>query len=132
MKGVPGWYMDNKLFVGNLSWSAEEQDLQDLFAQVGSVQEVAIMRDKFTGKARGFAFVTMSTPDEAQEAIRRFEGQEFMGREMKVNIARPREDRPAPRGGGFGGGSRGGDRPRGGGGNFDRRKSFSRDREDRY
>ena len=126
--------MENKLFVGNLSWHAEEQELQDLFAKAGTVSEVAIMRDKFTGRARGFAFVTMSSDQEAQEAIRLFEGQEFMGRPMKVNVARPREDRPSF-GGGQGGGaprrSFGG--PRQGGG-FDRgapRRGGFRDRGDR-
>lgn len=105
--------MENKLFVGNLSWHAEEQELQDLFSKAGTVTEVAIMRDKFTGRARGFAFVTMGTPEEAQEAIRQFEGQEFMGRPMKVNVARPREERPPYQGGGaprrnFGGSRQGG------------------------
>ncbi len=118
--------MENKLFVGNLSWHAEEQELQDLFAKAGNVTEVAIMRDKFTGRARGFAFVTMSTDAEAEEAVRMFEGQEFMGRPMKVNVARPREDRPqGGGGGGFQRGGGGGQRrgfggPRQGGGGYDR------------
>ncbi len=127
-------YMENKLFVGNLSWDATEDDLQELFAKAGTVTEVAVMRDRFTGRARGFAFVSMSSPEEAQEAIHQFENQEFMGRPMKVNIARPKEDRPAyggPRGGGGGGGGgydRGGP-PSGGGGGY--RKSFDRRRSNR-
>jgi RNA recognition motif-containing protein len=126
--------MENKLFVGNLSWDATEDDLQELFAKAGTVTEVAVMRDRFTGRARGFAFVSMSSPEEAQEAIHQFENQEFMGRPMKVNIARPKEDRPAyggPRGGGGGGGGgydRGGP-PSGGGGGY--RKSFDRRRSNR-
>jgi RNA recognition motif-containing protein len=124
-------YMENKLFVGNLSWDATEDDLQELFGKAGTVTEVAVMRDRFTGRARGFAFVSMSTPEEAQEAIRQFENQEFMGRPMKVNVARPKEERPAysgPRGGGGGGGGydRGGGGGGGGGGGY--RKSFDRRR----
>jgi RNA recognition motif-containing protein len=114
-------YMENKLFVGNLSWDATEDDLQELFGKAGSVTEVAVMRDRFTGRARGFAFVSMSTPEEAQQAISQFENQEFMGRPMKVNIARPKEERPAyggPRGGGGGGG--GGGYGGGGGGGYGR------------
>src|SRR5579863_2853789 len=100
--------MENKMFVGNLSWDAVEDDLQELFSKAGTVTEVAVMRDRFTGRARGFAFVTMSTPEEAQEAIRQFENQEFMGRPLKVNIARPKEERAPYSGGGGGGGGYGG------------------------
>jgi RNA recognition motif-containing protein len=127
--------MENKLFVGNLSWDATEDDLQELFGKAGTVTEVAVMRDRFTGRARGFAFITMSTPEEALEAIRQLENMEFMGRPMKVNIARPKEERPAysgPRGGGGGGGGgydRGG--PSGGGGGGGYRKSFDRRRSSR-
>ena len=115
--------MENKLFVGNLSWDAVEDDLQELFGKAGTVSEVAVMRDRFTGRARGFAFVTMSSDEEANEAIRQLEGQEFMGRPLKVNLARPKEDRGGG-GGGYGGGQGGG-----GGGqrkSFDRRRSFDR------
>jgi RNA recognition motif-containing protein len=118
--------MGNKLYVGNLSFSTTEIDLQDLFAQAGSVTEVALMQDKFTGKSRGFAFVTMSSDDEAQKAITEFNGKEVQGRRLTVNEARPREDRPpggggggGPRksyGGGGGGGGRGGYGGGGGGG----------------
>jgi RNA recognition motif-containing protein len=134
--------MENKMFVGNLSWDAVEDDLQELFSKAGTVTEVAVMRDRFTGRARGFAFVTMSTAEEAQEAIRQFENQEFMGRPLKVNIARPKEER-APGGysgggggGGYGGGhggGHGGHGGHGGGGGYrksfgggDRRRSFNR------
>ena len=97
--------MGNKLYVGNLSFDATEMDLQDLFAEAGSVTETALMQDKFTGKSRGFAFVTMSSDEEAQKAISLFHGKDLHGRPLTVNEARPREDRT---GGGprrdFGGG----------------------------
>ncbi len=95
--------MSTKLYVGNLSFDTTEMDLQDHFAQAGSVTETALMQDKFTGKSRGFAFVTMSSADEAQKAISMFHGQNFQNRALTVNEARPREDRP---GGGGGGGPR--------------------------
>jgi cold-inducible RNA-binding protein len=105
--------MSTKLYVGNLSFDTTEIDLQDHFAQVGTVTEAALMQDKFTGKSRGFAFVTMSSADEAQKAISQFHGQNFQNRPLTVNEARPREDR-APGGGGprksFGGGGGAGDR----------------------
>ena len=107
--------MSTKLYVGNLSFDTTEIDLQDHFAQVGTVTEAALMQDKFTGKSRGFAFVTMSSADEAQKAISQFHGQNFQNRALTVNEARPREDRTGggPRksfggGGGGGGGDRGG------------------------
>jgi cold-inducible RNA-binding protein len=113
--------MSNKLYVGNLSFDTTEIDLQDTFAEAGTVSEVALMQDKFTGKSRGFAFVTMSTPEEAQKAISLFHGKTVGGRPLTVNEARPREDRPPGGGGGprrsFGGGGGGGPRgDRGGGG----------------
>ena len=98
--------MSNKLYVGNLSFDTTEIDLQDAFAQAGTVTEVALMQDKFTGRSRGFAFVTMSSGDEAQKAISLFHGKNLQGRALTVNEARPREDRPA----GGGGGSRRDDR----------------------
>jgi RNA recognition motif-containing protein len=103
--------MSNKLYVGNLSYDTTEIDLQDTFAEAGTVTEVALMQDKFTGKSRGFAFVTMSSPEEAQKAISLFHGKSVGGRALTVNEARPREDRPP--GGGGGGGQR---RSYGGGG----------------
>lgn len=89
--------MDNKLFVGNLAWETNEDDLKQHFSQFGNVDSAEVMRDKFTGRARGFGFVIMSTPEEAQAAIEKTEGVEFMGRPLKVNIARPREDTPPER-----------------------------------
>src|SRR5215210_4115516 len=103
--------MGNKLYVGNLSFNTTETDLQDLFGQAGTVSEVMLVQDKFTGKSRGFAFVTMGSDQDAQNAITQFHGKAMDGRPLTVNEARPREDRP---GGGYGGG--GGGRGFGGGG----------------
>ena len=105
--------MSTKLYVGNLSFDTSEVDLQDHFAQAGKVTEAALMQDKFTGKSRGFAFVTMSSAEEGQKAISLFHGKTVQGRPLTVNEARPREDRTGggPRrdfGGGGGGGNRGG------------------------
>jgi RNA recognition motif-containing protein len=85
--------MSSKLYVGNLSFETTELDLQDYFAQAGTVQETALMQDRFTGKSRGFAFVTMSTAEEAQKAISLFHGKDFMNRSLMVNEARPVADR---------------------------------------
>ena len=104
--------MGTKLYVGNLSFNTTETDLQDLFAQAGPVQEVTLMQDKFTGKSRGFAFVTMTTEGDAQKAITEFNGKTVEGRPLTVNEARPREPRPP----GGGGGGRGGGYGGGGGG----------------
>ena len=98
--------MSNKLFVGNLSFNTTENDLQDAFAAYGTVTEANLMMDRMTNRPRGFAFVTMSTPEEAQKAIAGLNGRDLGGRDVTVNIARPREDRPAGGGGGrreFGG-----------------------------
>src|SRR5260370_42392697 len=97
--------MGTKLYVGNLSFNTTENELQELFSQAGTVQEVTLMQDKFTGKSRGFAFVTMSSEQEAQNAITQFNGKSVEGRSLTVNEARPREPRPP---GGGGGGGRGG------------------------
>src|SRR3979490_2513925 len=107
--------MGTKLYVGNLSFNTTETDLQDLFAQAGPVQEVTLMQDKFTGKSRGFAFVTMTTEADAQKAITEFNGKTVEGRPLTVNEARPREARP-PGGGRSGGGYGGGGGGYGGGG----------------
>jgi cold-inducible RNA-binding protein len=104
--------MSTKLFVGNLSFNTTENDLQDAFAAHGTVIEANLMMDRMTGKPRGFAFITMSTPDEAQKAIDALNGTSLDGRNLTVNIARPREERPAGGGGGGGRGYGGG----GGGG----------------
>jgi cold-inducible RNA-binding protein len=85
--------MSNKLYVGNLSFDTTENDLQDTFAEAGTVTEAALMQDKFTGKSRGFAFVTMSSSEEAQKAISLLHGKTVQGRSLTVNEARPREDR---------------------------------------
>ena len=104
------------MFVGNLPWSATEEDLNQLFRQFGTVDSVEVLRDKFTNRARGFAFVSMSTDAEAAAAVAGTDGQDFGGRPLKVNIARPREEGAprrsfdGPREGGFGGGA-----PRSGG-----------------
>jgi RNA recognition motif-containing protein len=103
--------MNTKLFVGNLSFDTTELDLQDMFAACGPVTEVNIVTDRATGRPRGFAFVTMATPEGAQAAIQQLSGKNVNGRDLTVNEARPREERG---GGGFGGG--GGGRGYGGGG----------------
>ena len=104
--------MSNKLFVGNLSFDTTENELQDAFAAHGTVTETNLMMDRTTGRPRGFGFVTMSTPEEAQKAIEALNGAQLGGRALTVNIARPREDRPP----GGGGGGRGPRREYGGGG----------------
>jgi cold-inducible RNA-binding protein len=102
--------MSNKLFVGNLSFNTTENDLQDMFAAFGTVTEANLMMDRATGRPRGFGFITMGTPDEAQKAIAGLHGKSVDGRELTVNVAKPREERS---GGGGGGGGR---REYGGGG----------------
>ena len=110
--------MDNnsRLFVGNLSFQTLERDLQDHFSAAGVVTNVNLMLDKFTGKSRGFAFVEFNTPDEANNAVEMLQGKELGGRALTVNIARPREDRPPGRGGGFRGDRGPGGEGGGGGG----------------
>ncbi len=93
--------MGNKLYVGNLSFNTTEIAIQDLFSQFGAVSEVMLMQDKFTGRSRGFAFVTMGSDSEAQAAVAQLHGKELDGRALTVNEARPREER-APGGGGGG------------------------------
>jgi RNA recognition motif-containing protein len=107
--------MGTKLYVGNLSFNTTENELQELFSQAGAVQEVMLMQDKFTGKSRGFAFVTMGSEQDAQNAISKLNGQTVEGRPLTVNEARPRESRP-PGGGGGGRGYGGGGGGYGGGG----------------
>jgi len=91
--------MSNKIFVGNLSFETTENDLQDAFAAFGTVTEANLMMDRTTNRPRGFGFVTMGTPEEAQNAIAGLNGRELAGRALTVNLARPREDRPAGGGG---------------------------------
>ena len=103
--------MGNKLYVGNLSYNVRDEDLQQAFAQYGSVSSAKVMMDRDTGRSKGFGFVEMGSDAEAQAAINGMNGQSLDGRAIVVNEARPREERP----GGFGGG---GGRPSGGGGGF--------------
>ena len=91
--------MNNKLFVGNLSFNTTENDLQDLFAAHGTVTEANLMMDRATGRARGFGFVTMGTPEEAQKAVEALNGHSLDGRALTVNVARPREERSSGGGG---------------------------------
>ncbi len=100
--------MGRKLYVGNLPYSASEQDLQDLFSQAGPVDSVNVMRDMATGRARGFAFVEMGSDADAQKAIDQFNNTDFGGRNLTVNEARPK----TPGGGGGYGGGGGGSRRR--------------------
>jgi cold-inducible RNA-binding protein len=100
--------MSTKLYVGNLSFQTTSQELEALFAQAGTVQSANVMEDRDTGRSRGFAFVEMSTQEEATSAIEQFNGKEVGGRAMKVNEAKPRENRSGGRGfsdnrGAFGG-----------------------------
>ncbi len=103
--------MATKLYVGGLPYSTQEDVLKEHFAQAGSVASAVIIMDKMSGRSKGFGFVEMSSDEEAQNAISMFNGQEFEGRKLTVNEARPMEARP-PRtggnGGGYGGGSNGG------------------------
>ena len=101
--------MSNKLFVGNLSFNTTENDLNDAFAAHGSVTETNLMMDRATGRPRGFGFITMASAEEAQKAIEAMNGATLDGRQLTVNIARPREERS-------GGGGGGGRREYGGGG----------------
>ena len=96
---------NSKLYVGNLSFNTTEAELRAHFEQFGAVTDTYVAMDKMTGRPRGFAFVTMGTPDEAKLAIEKTNGVDLGGRALQVNEARPKEERP---GGGFGGGGRGG------------------------
>jgi cold-inducible RNA-binding protein len=102
--------MNSKLFVGNLPFNTTEIELQDAFAAHGTVMEANLMMDRMTGRPRGFAFITMSSPEEAQKAIEAMNGAQLNGRALTVNIARPREERPS--------GGRGPRREYGGGGRY--------------
>src|SRR5262245_1324217 len=102
--------MSTKLYVGNLSFNTSTQDLEAMFGEVGTVTSANIVEDRETGRSRGFAFVEMSSKEEAQNAISSFDGKEVDGRNLKVNEAKPREDRGGRGGGGGYGGNRGGSR----------------------
>jgi RNA recognition motif-containing protein len=109
--------MSIKLYVGNLSFQTSSDDLQQLFAQVGTVESATVVEDRDTGRSRGFGFVEMASKEEGEKAIEQFNGTDFNGRNLTVNEARPREDR-GNRGGGGGGRGFGGNRGGGGGRNF--------------
>ena len=119
--------MSIKLYVGNLSFTTSNSDLQELFASVGTVESASVVEDRDTGRSRGFGFVEMSSKEEGERAIEELNGKEIDGRELKVNEAKPRENRAGGGGGGYGGGGggrggygggggRGGNRGGGGGG----------------
>jgi cold-inducible RNA-binding protein len=113
--------MSTKLYVGNLAFQTSSQELQEMFAQAGTVESASVVEDRDTGRSRGFAFVEMSTKEEAAAAIDQFNGKELGGRALKVNEAKPRENRSGGGGGrGFGGNRGGGGYGgnRGGGGNY--------------
>ena len=103
--------MAKKLYVGNLAFQTTSQNLEQLFAQAGTVESASVIEDRDTGRSKGFAFVEMSTEAEAAAAIEQFNGKEVGGRALKVNEARPKENRSGGGGRGFGGGGN-----RGGGG----------------
>jgi cold-inducible RNA-binding protein len=118
--------MNTKMYVGNLPFSATDVDLRDLFAQFGGVTDVFLPMDRESGRPRGFAFVSMDTPEAMTAAIEGLNGKDFGGRSLTINEARPKEERPAF-GGGGGGGGRGGYGGGGGGGGRGG-KSWDRDR----
>src|SRR6202047_5621409 len=99
--------MGRRLYVGNLPYETGENDLQDLFAQAGTVESVKVMRDMATGRSRGFAFVEMSTDEEAQKAITELNAYQMGGRGLAVNEARPKPAYSGGGGGGYGGGDSG-------------------------
>ena len=116
--------MEAKLYVGNLPYNTVDADLQSLFSQAGTVKSAQVIKDRQSGRSKGFGFVEMSSDEEAQSAITMFHGKDYSGRPLTVNIARPREDRPG--GGGGGGGYRSGNSggARRSGGDRDRRNSY--------
>ncbi len=108
--------MNTKLYVGNLPYSVDEAQLRELFGKSGTVTDVAVITDRETGRSKGFAFVTMSSGEEATKAISQYNGYMMGNRNLTVNEARPREERTGGGGGGYGGGGGGGGGSRGGGG----------------
>jgi len=128
--------MSTKLYIGNLAFQTTSQELQELFAQAGTVESASVVEDRMTGRSRGFAFVEMSTKEEATAAIDQFNGKEVGGRALKVNEAKPRENRGGGGGGrgfGGGGGGRGGyGGNRGGGGGGGRGSNYGGSREPRW
>jgi RNA recognition motif-containing protein len=132
--------MSMKLYVGNLAFQTSSSDLQELFAQAGTVESASVVEDRDTGRSRGFGFVEMSSKEEGEAAISQFHGKEFNGRNLTVNEARPREDRGNRGGGGRGGygggggrgGNRGGYGGGGGRGGYGGGGGGNRDREPRW
>jgi RNA recognition motif-containing protein len=116
--------MEAKLYVGNLPYTTVDADLQALFSQAGTVKSAQVIKDRQSGRSKGFGFVEMSSEEEAQSAITMFHGKDYSGRPLTVNIARPRDDRP---GGGGGGGFRNGGGRRPGGGDRNRNDRGGRD-----
>jgi RNA recognition motif-containing protein len=111
--------MGTKLYVGNLSYEATDEHVRDAFAQVGKVLSCDVIMDKYTNKSRGFAFVEMGSQDDANRAVSELNGKDLLGRSLRVNEARPKEDRPrGGGGGGYGGGGGGGGYGGGGGGGY--------------
>jgi cold-inducible RNA-binding protein len=124
--------MSMKLYVGNLSFQTSSEDLQQLFAQAGTVESATVVEDRDTGRSRGFGFVEMASKEEGEKAIQQFNGSDLNGRNLTVNEARPREDR-GNRGGGGGRGGFGGNRGGGGGrGGFGGGGGGGRDRSPRW
>ena len=121
--------MNTKMYVGNLPFTATQEDIQALFSQFGAVTDVFLPMDRVTGRPRGFAFVTMGTPEEMTAAINGLNGQDFGGRKLGINEARPKEERPGGFGGGGGGAGRGGYAGGGGGGG---RGGYSRGNRDGF
>jgi cold-inducible RNA-binding protein len=116
---------ESRLFVGNLSFQTMENDLQEYFSQAGAINSVNLMMDKFTGRSRGFAFIEFGSADEANKAVEMFHDKDFQGRKLTVNIARPREERPARSGGGDRGGWRGDRGDRRGGDQGGERRNYA-------
>jgi RNA recognition motif-containing protein len=121
-------HMESKLFVGNLPFTTTEEDLIGLFAKAGEVTSVALIKDRDTGRSRGFAFVEMSSQVEAENAIRMFNEMHWNDRDLKVNLARPREERSGDR---FDDRRSGGYGQRGGGGGFGYQRDNRRGRDKR-
>ena len=104
-----------KLYVGNLSFNTSNAELEELFATIGTVETATVVEDRDTGRSRGFGFVEMSSKEEGERAIAELDGKDFDGRQLKVNEAKPRENRAGGGGGGYGGGGGGGRGGYGGG-----------------
>jgi RNA recognition motif-containing protein len=124
--------MSTKLYVGNLAFQTTSQELQELFAQAGTVESAAVVEDRDTGRSRGFGFVEMATKEESTAAIDQFNGKEVNGRALKVNEAKPRENRGGGGGRGFGGNRGGGGGYGGGGGNHGGGGGYGGKREPRW